>query len=106
MLTFGRGFLHLAIVHILRSDTPGASVACSFHKSSTGGLGPFHESHEIEVDALVTDTIDQGRVVEYQGGIIVGQGDIVASDSCHVGTDRQPQEVVGRGAFLGGDSRR
>ena len=38
--------------------------------------------------------------MENQRGVVVGQCDVVASDSCHMGTDWQSEEIVGGGALL------
>ena len=57
-------------------------------------------SHFAEVDALVANPIEQGRIVENKRGIVVRQCDIVATQCCHMGTDRKAQEAIDLLALL------
>ena len=101
LLIVGGGLLHAAVVHILGSDAPRAPFARSLQEGGTGRLGPFHIGHEVEVDGAVADIVDECRVLEDEGGIVIDERDVVAAECCRMGTHRQPQEVVGRLTLLG-----
>ena len=102
-LIVGGRLLHAAVVHVLGGDTPCAPVAGSLHEGGTGRLGPFHIGHEVEVDGAVADIVDECRVLEDEGGIVIDERDVVAAECCRMGTYWQPQEVVGRLALLGAE---
>ena len=98
----GRGLLHLSVVHILACGSPRASLADASDKGGACGLGTLHVGHVVEVDGAVADTVDEGRVVEDHRRIIVGDGDVLATQGGDMGTDGQTEEIVGGLAFLGG----
>ena len=102
VLVLDSGLPHRAVVHKLACNTPGAPFADTLDKGSAGSLGTLHVGHVVEVDGLVADAVDQGRVVEDERGIVVSQGDVVATQGCHMGAHWQTEEIVGRLTLLGG----
>ena len=38
--------------------------------------------------------------MEDEGGIVFNEGDVLSAEGCHMGTDRQAQEVIGRLTLL------
>ena len=68
ILVVGRSLLDTSVVHVLSGDAPCGTVASSFDKGGTGRLGSLHVGHVVEVDGPVANAIDEGRVMEDEGG--------------------------------------
>ena len=94
------GLLHLAVVDEAPLDAPCGPFAHKLMVAGSGRERALHIGHHAERQLTVAGCIDQGRIVEHQCAVVVANGDIVAAQCCHVGTDRQPQEVEHGAAVL------
>ena len=75
----GGGLVECPVVHVLSDDAPSASVADTLDEGCASRLTTFHVGHVVQVDGLVADSVDERGIVEDERGIIVGEGDIVAT---------------------------
>ena len=94
------GLLHRPVVDEARLHAPRAAFTGILLVGGAGRDRALHVGHHVQGQTAVAGIIDKGRIVEDERGVVVGNGDVVTAQGCHVSAHRQPQKIEGGLAVL------